>query len=244
VKLLISPQNLKEAQETILGGADIIDVKNPQEGPLGASYPWVIKQIVEATPKNLEVSCTLGEAPSVPGSISLAALGAASLGVNYVKVGLSGVRTVQEATVLLGNVCRAVKTFNPEIKVAATGYADHQRAESIDHMLVLKAAFESEVDVAMIDTAVKDGKRLFDFLATDQLQAFIDSAHEHGLKAALAGSLKKEDLPKIYLLGADIAGLRGAACNNSNRLTGYITREKVHDLSEIVRQTANAKRSM
>ncbi len=80
MKLLISPMNEKEASEAIAGGADIIDVKNPQEGPLGANFPWVIKRIREITPKNIQVSCTIGEVPNLPGSISLAALGAASLG--------------------------------------------------------------------------------------------------------------------------------------------------------------------
>ena len=70
LKLLISPMNENEAPEAIAGGADIIDVKNPQEGALGANYPWIIERIREITPKNLEVSCTLGEVPNLPGSIS------------------------------------------------------------------------------------------------------------------------------------------------------------------------------
>ena len=93
--------NEKEASEAIAGGADIIDVKNPQEGPLGANFPWVIKRIREITPKNIQVSCTLGEVPNLPGSISLAALGAASLGVDYIKVGLYGFKTSQEAICLV-----------------------------------------------------------------------------------------------------------------------------------------------
>jgi len=35
--LLISPINTEEALEAIEGGADIVDVKNPKEGSLGAS---------------------------------------------------------------------------------------------------------------------------------------------------------------------------------------------------------------
>ncbi len=52
MKLLISPMNENEALEAIAGGADIIDVKNPKEGALGANYPWIIKRIKEVTPKN------------------------------------------------------------------------------------------------------------------------------------------------------------------------------------------------
>ncbi|MCJ7559049.1 hypothetical protein MUO79_00325, partial [Candidatus Bathyarchaeota archaeon] len=78
MKLLISTVNEKETKEAVAGGADIIDVKNPVEGALGASFPWVIKRIRAITPKNIEVSCALGDVPNLPGTISLAALGAAT----------------------------------------------------------------------------------------------------------------------------------------------------------------------
>ncbi len=133
--------NEKEASEAIAGGADIIDVKNPQEGALGANFPWVIKRIREITPKNIQVSCTLGEVPNLPGSISLAALGAASLGVDYIKVGLYGFKTPQEAIFLLQNVNKAAKECNPKIKVVAAGYADAERIGAIDPMLIPEIAF-------------------------------------------------------------------------------------------------------
>ena len=92
MKLLISPKNKGEAIEAIMGGANIIDVKNPNEGALGANFPWVIKEIIEIVPENVETSCTIGEMPTLPGSISLAARGATSIGVNYIKAGLSGLK--------------------------------------------------------------------------------------------------------------------------------------------------------
>ena len=237
--------NEKEASEAIAGGADIIDVKNPTEGALGANYPWVIKRIKEITPKNIEVSCTLGEVPNLPGSISLAALGAASLGVDYIKVGLYGLKTPEEAIFLLQNVNRAAKEFNSKIKVVATGYADAEKIGAVEPLLIPEIAHKAQVDVAMIDTSVKDGKNLFDYLTQEQLKKFINTTHNLGLEAALAGSLRKQDLPVVYGLGADVAGLRGAACTNSNRVTGQITRKLVHELVEIVRQAetqANVKR--
>lgn len=54
--LLISPINREEALESIEGGADIVDVKNPKEGSLGANFPWVIKEIRELTPEDKLVS--------------------------------------------------------------------------------------------------------------------------------------------------------------------------------------------
>ncbi len=236
MKLLISPTNEKEAAEAIAAGADIIDVKNPKEGAMGANYPWVIKQIRSITPRNIEVSCTLGEVPNLPGSISLAALGAASLGVDYIKVGLYGLKTPSEAVCLLHNVQRAAKECNSKIKVVAAGYADARRIGAIDPLRIPEIAHKAQVGVAMLDTATKDGKNLFDYLTVERLKKFVNSAHDFGLEAALAGSLRKQDLPVVYGLGADIAGLRGAACTNSDRVGGRITRKLVSELVETVRQ--------
>lgn len=240
MKLLLSVMNETEAAEAITGGADIIDVKNPLEGALGASYPWIIKRIREITPRHVLLSCTIGEAPDLSGSMSLAALGAASLGVNYVKVGLKGLKTHQKATILLENVIKAVKDFNPKIKVVAVGYADPENAGSIDPLLVPEVAFKVKADIAMIDTSVKDGKGLFDFLIIAQIKKFVKSAHDYGLEAALAGSLKKDNLKVVYGLGADITGLRGAACKNNDRVKGEITREKVIELVEEIKSAKKA----
>ncbi|MGA2387250.1 MAG: (5-formylfuran-3-yl)methyl phosphate synthase [Candidatus Bathyarchaeia archaeon] len=246
MKVLISTVNEKETSEAIAGGADIIDVKNPNEGALGANYPWVIKRIREMTPKGLEVSCTLGEVPNLPGSISLAALGAASLGVDYVKVGLYGFKTEEEAVFLLENVNKAAKACNPKIKVAATGYADAEKIGALNPMLTPDIAFKAKVELAMVDTSLKDGKNLFDYLSKQQLEDFVAKAHGHGLHAALAGSLRKQDLPVIYSLGADVAGLRGAACTMGDRVKGQVSRKLVRELAETVKQAeaqVNLKRA-
>jgi uncharacterized protein (UPF0264 family) len=236
LKLLISPKNEKEAVEAAAGGADIIDVKNPDEGPLGASFPWIIRRIRQVTPANIEVSCTVGEAPNLPGSMALASLGAASTGVNYIKAGLCGLKTAEEAVYLMRNVTQAAKECNPTIKVVVSGYADAARVGTVDPMLVPQIAYEAKADVAMLDTAIKDGKDLFNFLTKPQLRRFVDEAHGYGLKAALAGSLQKQDLPEVYALGADIAGVRGAACTLNDRVNGQITWEKVQELVEIVKR--------
>jgi uncharacterized protein (UPF0264 family) len=236
LKLLISPKNETEALEAIAGGADIIDVKNPKEGPLGANFPWVIKRIRQITPTDIEVSCTLGEAPNLPGSMALAALGAATTGVNYIKVGLYGLKTPEEAVHLMRNITKAAKEYNPLIKVVASGYADAARISTVDPLLVPKIAHEAQADIAMLDTAIKDGKSLFTFLTETQLQQFVDAAHNYGLKVALAGALQKEDLPAVCALGVDVVGLRGAACTLNDRVNGQITREKVQELAEIVKR--------
>lgn len=235
MKLLISPADEKEAIEAIAGGADIIDVKNPKEGALGASFPWVINQIRKITPANIQVSCAIGDVPNLPCAVSLAALGAATTGVDYVKVGLYGVKTKEAAVYLMQGVTKAVKDYNSAVKVVATGYADAERIGSVDPLLVPEIAHDAKADVAMIDTAVKDGKNIFAFLTADQLRRFVKSAHTYGLKAALAGSLRKNDLSTVYALRADIMGLRGAACTSGDRVNGRITRGNVQAIVEAAR---------
>jgi len=235
LKLLISPSDEGEALEAIAGGADIIDVKNPREGALGASFPWTIKRVLEIAPVDVEVSCTIGDLPNLPGSVSLAVLGAAATGVNYVKVGLGGVKTKEDAIFLLANAVRAAKEYNPSIKVAATGYADAARIGSVSPLLIPEIAEKANADVAMIDTSVKDGKNLFMFLTKDQLTQLVREAHGRGLLAALAGSLRKEQIPIVRELDTDIIGLRGAACTNGDRVNGRITREAVREIASMLK---------
>ena len=238
LKLLVSSVDVGEALEAVAGGADIIDVKNPKEGALGASFPWVIRRIREVTPKGLEVSCTLGDLPNLPGSVALAALGAAATGVDYIKCSLYGVRTHAEAVYLIKNVVKAAKDHNSAIKIAATGFADADAIGSVNPLLIPQITQEAGADIAMLDTAVKDGKNLLNYLKPDQLKAFVDEAHSYGLQAALAGSLKKENLPTLCALGVDIIGVRGAACTGGDRVNGRIKKEKVHELVQIIQ---NAK---
>ena len=239
MKLLISPVDEKEAEEAIAGGANIIDVKNPREGALGANFPWVIKRIREIAPNNVEVSCALGDVPNLPGAISLAALGAATTGVDYIKAGLYGLKTKEEAVYLMQNVAKAVRDYDSSIKVAAVGYADAARVGSVNPLLVPKIANDAKVHVAMVDTAIKDGKDLFAFLTTTQLRSFIDEAHALGLEVALAGSLKKNHLSTVYSLGADVVGFRGAACTFGDRVSGRITEGNVRELADVVRHLKN-----
>ena len=236
MKLLISPINEKEADEAVAGGADIIDVKNPQEGALGANFPWIIKKIKQKIPNNFELSCALGDVPNLPGSVSLAAYGAASLGVDYIKVGLFGTRTIEESVFLLKQVKKAAKDCNSSIKIVAAGYADGQKIGTINPASIPEIASSADVDIAMLDTISKEGTNLFTYQTKQQLKDFIGSSHNYGLHAALAGSLRKQDLPILYHLGVDIVGLRGAACTNNDRNRGQMSRTLVCDLVEVVEQ--------
>jgi uncharacterized protein (UPF0264 family) len=232
--LLISPINSEEAREAIEGGADIIDVKNPKEGSLGANYPWVIKNIREITPKGMHVSATLGDVPYKPGTVSLAAAGAVVSGADYIKVGLYGTKNYDEALEVMENVVKSVKEFDDNALVVASGYADAHRVGAIDPMEIPQVAAESGADLAMVDTAIKDGKTLFDFMDKDKLIEFNKSIHNYGLKSALAGSIKKDQLRLLYDIGCDVVGIRGAACTGGDRNKGAINHTAVMELKNMI----------
>ena len=238
MKLLVSPKDESEALEAAQGGADIIDVKNPAEGSLGASFPWIIRRVREIISIETDISATLGDLPNLPGTASLASLGAAVSGANYVKVGLMGPSSVEEATYLMECVVRSVGQLDPPVKVVAAGYADWKRAGTIDPLLIPEIAKRSGSQVAMLDTKIKDGKRLFDFLSEGDLRLFIEKSHSMMLSAALAGSLRKEDIPILLRLGVDIIGVRTAACEGRDRVNGRISQRKVRELTDTIRQVA------
>ena len=231
MKLLISVAHCKEINAAVEGGADIIDIKNPAEGALGANFPHVIKAIKAKTPQDIPVSAAIGDVPNLPGMISLAALGAASCGVQYVKVGLYGVQNKPDAVVLLKSVARAVRDFDATVQLIATAYADAHRFNALPPMDLPDVAVSAGIDGCLIDTAIKGEGTLLTNLSEDQILTFTCQCRQNGLISALAGSLQQSDIEAVCTLGADIIGVRTAACRG-DRVNGVVDASKVRHLKE------------
>ena len=193
----------------------------------------VIKEIRELTPKDKLVSATLGDVPYKPGTVSLAAMGAHVSGADYIKVGLYGTKNYDEAVEVMKNVSKTVKDVSPDTIVVAAGYADAHRVGAVDPMEIPKVARDANCDLAMLDTAVKDGHTLFDYLDIDKLTKFVEEAHSYNLKTALAGSVKKDQLKPLHDIGCDVVGIRGAACIGGDRNTGKIHHTAVNELKKL-----------
>lgn len=215
MRLMISVVSVVEAREAMLGGAEILDVKNPAEGSLGAQSPRVIREIKNLSSGKVEVSAAIGDMPNLPGTAALAALGAALCGADYVKVGLHGPRNEVEAATLLREVHLAVKELTTS--VIAAGYADFRRAGALNPDCLPRVAASAGVKGCLLDTAIKDGHTLFDFLNPKALRSLAEQAHAAGLLFGLAGALLEKDLSLARELGADVVGLRTAACRNNQR---------------------------
>ena len=218
MKLLVSPINLEEAKAAYNGGADIIDVKNPKEGSLGANFPWVIRSVKEAMGKT-PVSATIGDMNYKPGTASLAALGAAVSGADYVKVGLFDVQTTEQAIDMVEHVVRSVKDYDPGKKVVISGYADYKRINSIPLRELPPICADYGADVVMMDTGIKDGRSTFEFMTNEELSQFVESAHDLGLISAIAGNIKFEDIEAINQIGPDVIGIRGCVCGGDRNST-------------------------
>jgi len=207
MELLASPSSVEEAKDAL--AADIIDVKKPSEGSLGANFPWVIHAIKELTDK--PVSAAIGDYDYKPGGASQAAYGAACAGADYIKVGLM-FDGAEEARDFIKSVVKAVKWQFPEKQVVIAAYGDYARTKTISPFDMAPIAAEEGADVAMIDTAIKDGKSVFDHLTAEQLAEFTEGNRKLGIKTALAGSLKFEDLETLKRIDPEIIGVRGMVC--------------------------------
>ena len=231
--LLISVTTEDEVAAALQGGADIIDVKNPAEGALGGSFPWVLRAVRAATPAGVPVSAALGDAPNLPGTMALAALGAAACGPQYVKLGLMGPRQVADALHLLRAVCRTVAEFSSRTAVIAAAYADAERVGAFPPLELPAVAAAAGARGCLLDTALKTGDNLFAHLDDGQLARFVADCRRRGLLSALAGSLTAADIPRIQAIGPDIIGFRTAACRG-DRVHGRIDACAVRHLQSLL----------
>jgi hypothetical protein len=233
MQILVSVVSQGEVAEAVAGGADILDVKNTREGSLGAAQPEVIRSIRAAAPPDRPVSVAIGDAPQLPGTMALAALGAAICGVEYVKVGLLGARTLDEGTAMVRAVCQAARSVSPRIKIMAAGYADGAAVGSISPEDLAVASAEGGADGCMIDTLAKGGDNLFSFMGPEPLGRFLARCRELGLASALAGRLSMADAPLLCELKPDIAGFRSAVCGG-DRTGGRVDAESVRRLRALL----------
>jgi len=214
MQLLVSPSSIHEARNST--AADIIDVKKPSEGSLGANFPWVIREIKSFSTK--PVSAAIGDFDFRPGGASLAAYGAACAGADYVKIGLA-FEGQEQAREVIHAVVKAVKDQFPEKFVVIAAYSDYERMHSISPYDMAPIAADCGADFAMVDTGIKDRQSTFAFMDEQALRSFTTTNRELGLGTALAGSLKFEDIDALKRIDPEIIGVRGMVCGGDRNAT-------------------------
>lgn len=204
--LLASVSDAREARLALAGGADIIDLKEPARGALGAVPAEIQRRVVQLIDGRRPVSATVGDLPMIPARLTAAVLRTAATGVDLVKIGLYDLHAGMDCVAALGQACAQ------RVPLIAVLFADQQ--PDLDCLLDLAAAGFHGV---MLDTADKTAGRLLQHVSIKTLRTFVQRAHGLGLLTGLAGSLRIEDISTLLPLSADYLGFRGALCVERRR---------------------------
>ena len=203
-QLLVSVRNSAEAVLAYEAGADLIDVKEPARGALGAVDPSALLAVVETLACRVPVSAALGELLDESPVLRAAELA----GLTYAKFGLAGCGARTDWVELW----RArIDQFPCGVVPVAVVYAD-SAAMAPSPLEVLAAAVTAGAPVVLVDTHDKQHGPLLTHWTTVEIQGFVARVHDAGLKIALARSLDSPAIRKLLPAEPDIIAVRGAAC--------------------------------
>lgn len=231
--LLISVRSAREAREALFGGADVIDVKDPMRGALGAAEPavWteVLSEVSTDRPRATPVSAALGEICEADPHANYGALA----GFQFAKWGLAGCRRRPDWP---RQWAERLAQLPPNVIPVAVVYADWTRAEAPAPARVIAAAAALRCGAVLFDTYDKTGGCLLDQLSVAELGALADQARSLGLRVVLGGGLSPATIPQTLPLRPWLVAVRGAACRSGR--TGDIDADCVRALRAAVCPTA------
>jgi len=215
--LLASVRSVDEALAAVGAGADIIDLKDPHAGALGALPAALIGAIVARVRavSGAPLSATIGDLADGEIDKMLHRVQAtARTGVDFVKVGIAAGPHARQA---LERLAAADHPVVP-LFLADAG---------IDLGLV-ETACAAGFPILMVDTADKRAGSLFDRVPLPALRRYLEITGAAGTRAGLAGSLRADHVPALLELSPAIAGFRGALCDGTR--TGALVPARVKAL--------------
>jgi uncharacterized protein (UPF0264 family) len=220
-RLLVSVTSAAEAIVARDNGADLIDVKNPTLGSLGAQSPEIWREVLAAVGPQTPVSAALGELQDD----NVFELARQTRGLAFAKVGLAHSRTAEgdwQARWREWQSCLA-SSVQPVLVLYADG--DSCEAPQVDSLL--KLAIDEKVPALLVDTYHKDRGRLFDVIDRGQLASAIGRLQHSACRIVLAGSLRLSDLPQLLPLKPTYVAVRGAVCRDarSGPIDGALVKE-------------------
>jgi uncharacterized protein (UPF0264 family) len=225
MRLLVSVADRADAAAALEGGADIIDAKDPRIGALGAVSLPTLRDIHSEVAHRRPVTAALGDELD-SGALEVTAREFTTAGAALVKVGFQDPADPVRTEMLIGSAVRGVRAADVGGHgVIAVAYADKVSGNHRWFRNFVEAARRAGAFGVLVDTADKASAALRDVVSQALLEACVTHAHDIGLTVALAGKLTADDLPFVRDTGADIAGVRGAACDRSR--TGRIVAARV-----------------
>ena len=204
--LLVSVRDAREAAAALRGGADVIDIKEPLHGSLGAATPACWRNVVRLVDQRLPVSVALGELADSLLTDRLAELPA---GICFAKLGLAGCVRQPDWEARWE---QAIASLPAAVRPVAVVYADEQRAEAPAAQRIVALAAELGCQAVLVDTFDKRAGSLLEHWTEQRLLGHLDEVAQAGMLTVLAGSLEAELLPRLPLDRVDLLAVRGAVC--------------------------------
>ena len=203
--MLASVNCIEEAKLVLAENVDIIDLKEPRFGSLGALDTSLAKRIVTEINGQCPVSATIGDLPMQPELIFNAVKNMAQTGVDYIKVGFFSGSNQDQVIAKLAEV-------TADVNLVAVLFVDSQ----IDFKIVdrlMAAGFKG----IMLDTQDKAKGSLTGMMSTSKIGRFVCQVRSSQLICGLAGSLTPEDIPLLLPYQPHYLGFRGALCDHNQR---------------------------
>lgn len=211
MQLLISVTSVQEAQMALAHQVDIIDLKDPATGALGALPFEVIKEVVQYVQKQTQyvkpsISATIGDTPMLPEMLVEKVERLHTTGVDYIKIGFFATDDYQPCLNALQPIIQA------GAKVIAVLFAENAYPPALIEDIKL-AGFVG----VMLDTGNKNGQTLFNYYSTLALKKFAEKVMKNDMMLGFAGSLKAQDVVKLELHHPTYLGFRGGVCDHFQR---------------------------
>jgi dihydroneopterin aldolase len=207
-RFLASVSSIEEAEVVLDQGADIVDLKAPADGVLGALPSEVMRGVVDHVAGRRPVSAATGDLFPDPDIVRLAVRESRAAGVDIVKVGLFEQTGRSELLRALGQEARGGTT------IVAVLFADREGDLCADLGEIARQGLYG----VMLDTCQKSGRGLRVYRDDAELGLFVRRARSLGLRAGLAGSLVVDDIAALLPLAPDYLGFRGALCAGGRRV--------------------------
>lgn len=230
-KLLVSVRDSQEALAALEGGADLIDVKEPHRGALGAADAEIIQAVVHAIAGRVPTSAALGELVDLAETVdeSVARRARQLPATDFAKVGLAGCVRYDDWP---QRWREALAQLPPETQRVAVVYADWQSCGAPDPFAVLRHAVTLECRAVLVDTFDKSRGGLVDLWSPTELARFLTAIRTERLLAVVGGSLHAGTIPSVAALRPDYIAVRGAACRGDR--TGQVDATLVRQLANLV----------
>lgn len=229
-QLLISVRSVNEAKIALQCGTDIIDLKDPDQGALGALPLELITEIVtfvhsRGKAERKVISATIGDLAMEPELILKHVLALSRTKVDIIKIGFfsdSSDRLTDFQRCL--NVLKTVAKTG--VKLIAVLFVENEYPASLVNA-VKNAGFYG----VMFDTAYKNGVTFLNYFSVDEIAAVTKSVQAQGLLFGLAGSLNLQHMAIIKAIAPDYIGFRGGICVNHQRKS-ELDSEKIREIRE------------